>query len=188
MFTTETVLVSEKDEKTLVQTSSASVSSMDDASSGHRSTKKRSMADLRRGFKEGARSTAVSLRRPDVLAKKAGKNTLRVLKNYAKFVGPGFMVCLFVAHDIAMSFRTNRNPRFLWHTLTLAIMLLMWPLELLSASGFFSLSSCLTSSPSSCKACLSSLDPSLATIWPRRASTTAQDGSTSLFMSSQKLL
>lgn len=97
MFTTEPMLESEKDEKTLVQTSSASVSSMDDASSGHRSTKKRSMADLRRGFKEGARNTAVSLRRPDVLAKKAGKNTWRVLKNYAKFVGPGFMVSIFMA-------------------------------------------------------------------------------------------
>lgn len=97
MFTTETVLVSEKDEKTLVQTSSASVSSMDDASSVQRSTKKRSIADLRRGFQEGARNTAVSLRRPDMLAKKAGKNTWRVLKNYAKFVGPGFMVRLSIA-------------------------------------------------------------------------------------------
>lgn len=103
MFTTETVLIAEKDEKTMVQTSSASVSSMDDASSGHRSTKKRSMADLRRGFKEGARNTAVSMRRPDVLAKKAGKNTWRVLKNYAKFVGPGFMVRLFMAYTIVIS-------------------------------------------------------------------------------------
>lgn len=91
MFVTESV---EKKDDTFVQTSSASLTSMDDASSGHRSTKKRSMADLRKGFTDGARSTAVSLRRPDLLAKKAGKNTLRVLSNYAKFVGPGFMVCL----------------------------------------------------------------------------------------------
>lgn len=101
MFTTETVLVSEKDDHAFVQTSNASVASMDDASSGHHSTKKRSMADLRREFKDSARSTAVSLRRPDLLAKKAGKNTWRVLSNYAKFVGPGFMVRSRPVHSIA---------------------------------------------------------------------------------------
>lgn len=92
MFVAEPEYVSDKKDEVFVQASSASVSSLDDASSGHRSHTKKSMADLRRGFTDGARNTAVSLRRPDLLAKKAGKNTLRVLANYAKFVGPGFMV------------------------------------------------------------------------------------------------
>lgn len=189
MFTTETVLVSEKDEKTLVETSSASVvSSMDDASSTHRSTKKRSIADLRRGFKEGARNTAVSLRRPDMLAKKAGKNTWRVLKNYAKFVGPGFMVRISIADTIVMAFNTNQELRSLWHTSTQAIMQLTLLPELHSGSVCSSSYSCPTSSLSSCKACLSSSDPSLATISLKHASTTARDGSTSLYMSLRKLL
>lgn len=84
--------VSEKKDEVLVATSSVSVSSMDDASSGRHSQKKRSVADLRRGFAEGARSTVRSLRRPDQLAKRAGQKTLKTLTNYAKFVGPGFMI------------------------------------------------------------------------------------------------
>lgn len=108
MFTTETVMVSEKEDDVVVQTSSASVSSMDDASSGQHSTKKRSMANLRREFKESARSTAVSLRRPDLLAKKAGKNTWRVLSNYAKFVGPGFMVRIHCGLLLSIELKTNK--------------------------------------------------------------------------------
>lgn len=82
----------EKKDEVLVRTSSASVSSIDDASSDHHSQKKKSMADLRKGFTDGARTTVANLRQPKQFVRRTGNTILQTVKNYAKFVGPGFMV------------------------------------------------------------------------------------------------